>query len=115
VSDDPSVRNVTVANLPFASNPTPTLVLVFCWFMSLIIPKKVENLGTRRGQTSDSREIGEFIGFVKDVGGSLIDGNLRYLISEQRVELGDTVEDGNDFRHKSTNVRTRSGPGQDAM
>ena len=49
-------------------------------------------------------EIGQFVRLVKDVGCDLVDGEVGDLIAEERVELGDVLEDGDDFGHEGADV-----------
>ena len=51
-----------------------------------------------------SGKICKFVGFVKDIGGNLIDGKVGDLVAEEWIELGNVLEDGDDLGHEGTYV-----------
>ena len=51
-----------------------------------------------------SSKVCELVGFVKDIGRNLVDGKVGDLIAEERIQLGDVLEDGYDLGHERTDV-----------
>lgn len=46
----------------------------------------------------------KLVGFVEDIGRNLVDGEVGDLITEERIELSDVLEDRDDLRHECANV-----------
>jgi len=49
-------------------------------------------------------KVGEFVRFIKNVGGNLVDRKIGNLIAEEVVELCDIFEHGDDFGHECTDI-----------
>jgi hypothetical protein len=51
-----------------------------------------------------SSEVCKLVGLVEDIRRDLVDGEVGDLISEERIELSDVLENRDDFRHECANV-----------
>lgn len=54
-----------------------------------------------------SREVSKTVGLVEYVVGGLGDSEVRNLVAEERVELGNILEHGNDLGHDGADVLVR--------